>query len=83
MALGDLGLSAPENLSIMDIDDHQLSWLPGLATGLTTIAQLVADQGAFAAKLMVEDSTAQDLPTPAGHVLVTKLVERMSTRRQR
>jgi DNA-binding LacI/PurR family transcriptional regulator len=80
-------LSAPENLSIIDIDDHQLSWLPGLttglSTGLTTIAQPVADPGAFAAKLLIEDSTAQDLPIPAGHVLVTKLVERMSTRRRR
>jgi DNA-binding LacI/PurR family transcriptional regulator len=54
-----------------------------LTTGLTTIAQPVADPGAFAAKLLIEDSTAQDLPIPAGHVLVTKLVERMSTRRRR
>jgi DNA-binding LacI/PurR family transcriptional regulator len=76
---------------MIDIDDHQLSWLPGLTTGLsrglttglTTIAQPVADPGAFAAKLLIEDSTAQDLPIPAGHVLVTKLVERMSTRRRR
>jgi DNA-binding LacI/PurR family transcriptional regulator len=76
-------LSAPENLSIIDIDDYQLSWLTGLSTGLTTIAQPVADPGAFAAKLLIEDSTAQDLPIPAGPVLVTKLVERTSTRRRR
>jgi len=41
MALRDLGLSAPKNVSIIGIDDHQMSWF----LGLSTISQPVADQG--------------------------------------
>ena len=42
MALRDHGLSAPKNMSIIGIDDHQMSWF----LGLSTISQPVADQGA-------------------------------------
>jgi DNA-binding LacI/PurR family transcriptional regulator len=80
MALRDLGLSAPKNVSIIGIDDHQMSWF----MGLTTIAQPVADQGAFAANLLVERLHRPGLPNPpSSHVLETKLVERKSTRRRR
>jgi DNA-binding LacI/PurR family transcriptional regulator len=80
MALRELGLSAPKNLSIIGIDDHQMSWF----LGLTTIAQPVADQGAFAANLLIERLHRPGLPnSPASHVLDTKLVERKSTRRRR
>jgi DNA-binding LacI/PurR family transcriptional regulator len=80
MALRDLGLSAPKNVSIIGIDDHQMSWF----MGLTTIAQPVADQGAFAANLLIERLHRPGLPNPpSSHVLETKLVERKSTRRRR
>ena len=80
MAVRDLGLSAPKNVSIIGIDDHQMSWF----LGLSTIAQPVADQGAFAANLLIERLHRSGLPNPpASHVLETKLVERKSTRRRR
>ncbi len=84
MALRELGLSAPENVSIIGIDDHQMSWF----LGLTTIAQPVADQGAFAANLLIDRLHRSGLPNPplasppSNHVLDTKLVERTSTRRR-
>jgi DNA-binding LacI/PurR family transcriptional regulator len=57
-----------------------MSWF----MGLTTIAQPVADQGAFAANLLVERLHHPGLPSPpCSHVLETKLVERKSTRRRR
>ena len=80
MALRDLGLSAPKNVSIIGIDDHQMSWF----LGLSTISQPVADQGAFAASLLIERLHRSGLPNPpASHVLDTKLVPRKSTRRRR
>ena len=84
MAMRELGLSAPENVSIIGIDDHQMSWF----LGLTTIAQPVADQGAFAANLLIERLHRSGLPNPppasppSNHLLDTKLVERTSTRRR-
>ena len=80
MALRDLGLSAPKNVSIIGIDDHQMSWF----MGLTTVAQPVADQGAFAANLLVDRLHRSGLPNPpSSHLLETKLLERKSTRRRR
>lgn len=84
MAMRGFGLSAPENASIIGIDDHQMSWF----LGLTTIAQPVADQGAFAANLLIERLHRSGLlnPPPAGppsnHPLDTKLVGRTGTRRR-
>ena len=60
MALRDHGLSAPKNMSIIGIDDHQMSWF----LGLSTIAQPVADQGAFAANLLIERLHRSGLPNP-------------------
>jgi DNA-binding LacI/PurR family transcriptional regulator len=80
MALRDSGLSAPKNMSIIGIDDHQMSWF----LGLSTISQPVADQGAFAANLLIDRLHRSGLPNPpASHVLETKLIERKSTRRRR
>ena len=80
MALRDLGLSAPKNVSIIGIDDHQMSWF----LGLSTIAQPVADQGAFAANLLIDRLHRSGLPNPpSSHVLETKLIERKTTRRRR
>ncbi|BCW69306.1 ribose operon repressor [Arthrobacter sp. NicSoilB8] len=80
MALREFGLSAPENVSIIGIDDHQMSWF----LGLTTMAQPVADQGAFAANLLIERLHRSGFPNPplagppSNHLLETKLVERRS-----
>lgn len=79
MALRDLGMAAPKNVSIIGIDDHQMSWF----LGLTTVAQPVADQGAFAANLLVERLLRPEPPARTAHLLETKLVERRSTRRRR
>ena len=80
MALRDHGLSAPKNMSIIGIDDHQMSWF----LGLSTISQPVADQGAFAANLLIDRLHRSGLPNPpSSHVLDTKLIERKSTRRRR
>jgi len=84
MAMRAPGLSAPENVSIIGIDDHQMSWF----LGLTTIAQPLADQGAFAADLLIERLHRSGLANPppvsppSNHLLDTKLVERTGTRRR-
>ncbi len=77
MALREFGLSAPENVSIIGIDDHQMSWF----LGLTTMAQPVAGQRAFAATLLIDRLHRSGLPNPplagppSNHLLETKLVE--------
>ncbi len=77
MALRDLGLSAPEDLSVAGIDDHPMS---GFA-GLTTVAQPVADQGAFAASLLAQRLLRPDATRLSSqHTLDTKLIERQSSR---
>jgi DNA-binding LacI/PurR family transcriptional regulator len=80
MALREHGLSAPKNVSVIGIDDHPMSWF----LGLSTVAQPVADQGAFAANLLVDRLQNADAPNePSHHFLDTKLIERKTTRRQR
>ena len=80
MALREHGLSAPKNVSVIGIDDHPMSWF----LGLSTVAQPVADQGAFAANLLVDRLQHADAPNePSHHFLDTKLIERKTTRRQR
>ncbi|MEV8150746.1 LacI family DNA-binding transcriptional regulator [Arthrobacter sp. NPDC080073] len=80
MAMREHGLSAPKNVSIIGIDDHPMSWF----LGLSTVAQPVADQGAFAANLLVDRLQNADAPNePSNHFLDTKLIERKTTRRQR
>jgi DNA-binding LacI/PurR family transcriptional regulator len=80
MAMREHGLSAPRNVSVIGIDDHPMSWF----LGLSTVAQPVADQGAFAANLLVDRLQNADAPNePANHFLDTKLIERKTTRRQR
>jgi DNA-binding LacI/PurR family transcriptional regulator len=77
MAVREFGLSAPENVSIIGIDDHQMSWF----RGVTTMAQPVAGQGAFAATLLIDRLHRSGLPNPplagppSNHLLETKLVE--------
>jgi DNA-binding LacI/PurR family transcriptional regulator len=80
MALREHGLSSPKDVSIVGIDDHPMSWF----LGLSTIYQPVADQGAFAANLLIERLQNPDAAhEPTQHLLNTKLIERKTTRRKR
>ncbi|WP_364307300.1 LacI family DNA-binding transcriptional regulator [Paenarthrobacter nitroguajacolicus] len=80
MALREHGLSVPKNVSVIGIDDHPMSWF----LGLSTVAQPVADQGAFAANLLCERLLNTETPhQPSNHLLDTKLIERKTTRHKR
>lgn len=80
MALREHGKTAPKDVSVIGLDDHQMSWF----MGLSTVAQPVADQGAFAANLLCERLQNPDTPVePSPHLLATKLIERKTTRRKR
>ncbi|MFY1687543.1 LacI family DNA-binding transcriptional regulator [Plantactinospora sp. WMMB782] len=76
-ALRLAGLRVPEQVSVIGLDDHELSG----AFGLTTVAQPAAEQGRLAAGTLlgplVERSRAEPEPTPV--VLPTRLVVRNST----
>ena len=80
MALKEHGLSCPEDISIIGIDDHPMSWI----LGLTTIAQPVADEAAFAASLLLDRlQKPEEAAIPGNHQLPTVLAERTSTQRHR
>nr|WP_240902133.1 LacI family DNA-binding transcriptional regulator [Arthrobacter silviterrae] len=80
MALREHGKSAPRDVSVVGLDDHPMSWF----MGLSTVAQPVADQGAFAANLMCERLQDPLVPTEGSrHMLGVKLIERKTTRRKR
>jgi LacI family repressor for deo operon, udp, cdd, tsx, nupC, and nupG len=51
LALRDRGRSAPHDLSIVGVDDHDLS----LVVGLTTVRQSVSDHGSRAARLLIDE----------------------------
>ncbi|MGO4146193.1 LacI family DNA-binding transcriptional regulator [Paenarthrobacter sp. YAF11_1] len=79
-ALRDHGLSVPKNVSVIGIDNHPMSGF----LGLSTVAQPVADQGAFAANLLCERLLNTENPhQPSNHLLDTKLIERKTTRHKR
>lgn len=79
-ALREYGLSVPKNVSVIGIDDHPMSGF----LGLSTVAQPVADQGAFAANLLCERLlNSEPSHQPSNHLLDTKLIERKTTRHKR
>ncbi|MEA5455081.1 LacI family DNA-binding transcriptional regulator [Sinomonas sp. JGH33] len=79
-AMREHGLSAPKKVSLIGIDDHPMSSF----LGLTTVAQPVPDQGAFAATLLAERlQNHDDGGAPHDHRLPTPLIERKTTRRSR
>ena len=79
-ALREHGLAAPKQVSLVGLDDHPMSSF----LGLTTVAQPVADQGAFAATLLAERLHTPDNDAPPhDHRLPTSLIERKTTRRSR
>ncbi len=73
LAARDAGLAVPADLSVVGIDGHDL----GELVGLTTMAQPAAEQGATAAR-MVLDMIA-GVPVPRETIVPTVLVERAST----
>jgi LacI family transcriptional regulator, repressor for deo operon, udp, cdd, tsx, nupC, and nupG len=68
------GIGVPERISVVGIDDHEMSSV----VELTTVAQPVREEGATAAQLLL-DTVHGQLPTPVDEVLPTRLVVRGST----
>ncbi|HEY5222782.1 MAG TPA: LacI family DNA-binding transcriptional regulator [Microbacteriaceae bacterium] len=74
LAIGDHGLSVPGDISVIGIDDYDLSE----SFGLTTIAQDPFGQGALAARMML-DELAGKPPRATSVRAPTMLIERTST----
>lgn len=75
LAARDLDVRVPERLSVIGVDDHELSEL----VGLTTLAQPVAEQGATGARLVLEE-IAGDASHRHQHVLLPIFLrERVTT----
>ncbi|MBT8225715.1 MAG: LacI family DNA-binding transcriptional regulator [Dactylosporangium sp.] len=79
-ALRRAGIGVPESVSVLGVDDHDVSQL----LDLTTMRQLVFQQGSLAAKILAKalgiDCVAPEPDTESGTVLVpTTLIIRGST----
>jgi LacI family repressor for deo operon, udp, cdd, tsx, nupC, and nupG len=72
------GLTAPDHMSIIGFDDHEISSL----LDLTTVRQLVFEQGALGAQLLARALAHPDSERP-DIVLPTQLVVRASTAARR
>ena len=73
LALRDLGLRIPEDLSVVGVDGHDL----GELVGLTTMVQPALEEGVAAATLLLEMITGS--PVPDDVVYQTELLDRGST----
>ncbi len=73
-ALWDRGLSAPGDVSIVGVDDHDLA----AVVGLTTVHQEVAEHGAVAATLALRQLAEPEAP-PREHRAGIALVRRTTT----
>lgn len=73
-AARERGIHVPDDLSIIGVDDHDLSVL----LDLTTVHQDVADQGALAARTMIELLAGRDVPRSRQNTDI-RLVERGTT----
>ena len=73
LAARDLGLRVPEDLSVVGIDGHDL----GVLVGLTTMAQPAFEEGANAARLLLQ--MIAGAPVLKDVVYQTELVMRGST----
>lgn len=58
-AARDVGVSVPEKLSVVGVDDHPMAWV----CDLTTIAYAAADHGRLAASLIVDRIDSPEPPT--------------------
>jgi len=75
-AMRDAGVRCPAEVSVMGIDDHELSYV----VGLTTIRQPVVDNGAVAARMLVDRLDDPGRPRQQ-HLAPTELVARTTTGR--
>lgn len=67
------GLRVPEDLSIVGVDDHPLSWVEDL----TTVHQRVSQHGAVAAQMVLDHISGER--APARQELQVELIERATT----
>jgi LacI family transcriptional regulator, repressor for deo operon, udp, cdd, tsx, nupC, and nupG len=69
-AASELGLRVPADVSVIGVDNHDLSYL----FDLTTIAQPVREQGRLAAQMMIESIRGGtfDCPMVIGHQLIMR-----------
>lgn len=80
VAARQLGISVPNDLSVIGVDGHPLSTM----FGLTTLAQEPERQGARAVELLLSQLEHADAPPPDEHLLLpTALTVRSSTAAQR
>lgn len=61
-ALGELGLRVPEDVSLVDFDDAEISSHPLIQ--LTTVSQNVREMGRLGAKILVERIEGKLKPPP-------------------
>ena len=73
LGLRDLGLRVPEDVSVIGVDGHDM----GELVGLTTMAQAADEQGAAAARLVLDMIAGYAAPKEV--VYPTELVRRSST----
>ena len=76
VAMKQRGLSAPKDVSILGVDDHDLSEL----VGLTTVRQIASDHGSRAARLLISQLEG-NASTVARYDGVVELISRESTAR--
>lgn len=77
LAARDLGLTVPGDVSVVGIDDHQLSSF----FELTTVAQFPKQQGAQAAAVLLEELDPRNATTDSDLELPFELIVRGSTSR--
>ncbi|RZT60756.1 LacI family transcriptional regulator [Microcella alkaliphila] len=80
IAARQLGISVPQDLSIIGIDNHPMAEM----FGLTTLAQQPGSQGDRAVEFLIHQIENLDAPTPDEHVVLpTRLIVRQSTAARR
>ena len=80
IAARQLGISIPQDLSIIGIDDHPMAEM----FGLTTLAQRPGSQGDRAVELLIQQIEHADAPVPDENVVLpTQLIVRQSTAARR
>ena len=75
LAARDLGLVVPRDVSIVGVDDHDLSDF----FGLTTVAQFPRGQGEMAVEILMEELKPTTDAAPAAPALPYELIVRSST----
>jgi DNA-binding LacI/PurR family transcriptional regulator len=74
-AAASAGLSVPGDMSVIGVDDHELSE----TVGLTTIAQPVAEQGRIAAQLVLRVISGDSTRRHEQVIVETRVVRRTTT----